>query len=221
MYGMYPFLKILWAISTSVVFLSLTWFLFGATANFQRTPDLLGVAVFIFFWWPALIMTVISIFALITGWMPKSLQRQISLAATMTFLAIFLTPIFFQSVNTDGWLKENVERDISQITSDEKYEYRLELVNLFQRNSYARLHVIDVATDNEMLIPLDICTREIAIVTFSNVTNLEDSNTKEALTEMNSTDRENIYMLSTTERIYSGFYIFEIDLSLGTSRRVE
>lgn len=48
-----------------------------------------------------------------------------------------------------------------QITTDGQYEYQLELVNLFQKNSNARLYIKRISDGEEMHIPLDMHLNKI------------------------------------------------------------
>lgn len=43
--------------------------------------------------------------------------------------------------STQGWLTEKITSDSLKITADNKYEYRVELINVFLINSHARLYV--------------------------------------------------------------------------------
>lgn len=55
-------------------------------------------------------------------------------------------------------MRSNVTTDDMQVTSDGKYEYKLELVNLFQKNAYARLYIknVDSRTERRIRVPMDI-----------------------------------------------------------------
>lgn len=132
---------------------------------------------------------------------------------------IILTSIFtrtlFLNVDPEGWLTENVRSDDVQTTSDGKYEYRLELINLFQRNSYARLYTKDMFTGSGMIIPINIRTKEMNAIIIS-----PDETTH--WVEMKPSDIVEIYTLTTTEELDINRPVekFEVDMKAKTSQRI-
>ena len=214
------FIKTVWIIANAVLFLAVIWFLLAATAFFNRGIDLVETVIFIFVWSPALVITVISWRCLKKGWLPKELNSQVLLLAMIITLTIVFSPILFNRGTPYGWLIPHVTRDWEQITSDGKFEYRMELVNLFQRNSRARLHFKNLATGEEITIPLDIQTRNIHSISISMPSQDEETRRWLLLSKMSSTDRQNIYILTTTARMRTGIEVFEINIETGTSRRI-
>ncbi|MCM1988850.1 hypothetical protein [Oceanirhabdus seepicola] len=82
-------------------------------------------------------------------------------------LFLIFSVFLIQSVNTQGWLTEKITSDPLKITSDEKYEYRIDLINVYQINSRARLYIRNVSTGEEMNIAIDIQTDKIATLMIS------------------------------------------------------
>lgn len=213
---MHMFLKWMWIVAIAVVSLSLVWFLLGSTALFQRDIDLVTTFVFVQVWAPALILTGLSILLLKRGWMPSNIFMQIGLGLAIIILTSIFTGTLFLNVDTKGWLTEKVRSDDAQITSDGKYEYRLELINLFQRNSYARLCVKDMFTGSGMIIPIDIRIREMNAIIIS-----PDEITH--WIQMKPSDIVEIYTLTTTEELGINRPVekFEVDMKAKTSQRIE
>lgn len=206
-------IKVIWITAIVAVFLSMTWFLLGSTAFFQRGIDLVTTCVFVLVWTPALICIAVSIKLLKKGWMPSSNFAQIGLSLVIIILSIIFSSSLLTNVNTEGFLTERVTKNgILQVTADGKYEYQIELINLFQKNSSARLSVKDILTGEEATIPVDINTRKIKGVVADFL----------AWTEMTPTNKGNIYILTTTEDLNeTDIQVFEIDMETKKSRRIE
>lgn len=206
-------IKVIWITAIVAVFLSMTWFLLGSTAFFQRGIDLVTTCVFVWVWTPALICIAVSIKLLKKGWMPSSILAQICLLLVIIILSIIFSYTLLTNVNTKGFLTEDITKnEIVQVTADGKYEYQIELINLFQKNSSARLCVKDVSTGEETAIAVDINTRKVGAV----VPGLF------AWGEMTPTDKGNLYILTTTEYLNeTDIQVFEIDMEAKISRRIE
>ncbi len=139
---------------------SFVMFLLGSTAYFQRGMDIVGTTVF----WggavPVLLFVVLFAILLIKGWTPTS-GGQYAAVSIGLLVSILLSVALIQSVSTYGWANEKIESDSVKVTVDEKYEYRIDLINLFQKNSRARLYLKDSSSGKETYIPIDIQTRKI------------------------------------------------------------
>lgn len=157
---METFSKFVWILVTILCAVSIVWFLFGTTANFQRSIDLVTTIIFVYLWFPALILVVISTTLLLKGWTPYNKLHYIILWI-MILLVIYLSVYLFKGVNTQGWLNDSIRSDPIKITSDGKYEYRFELVNLFQKNSRGQLYLKDISTGKEMYISVNVDSHEI------------------------------------------------------------
>ncbi|MEX2460409.1 MAG: hypothetical protein WD469_03785 [Paenibacillaceae bacterium] len=205
-------LKVLWVVVTIINIASVGWFLLGATANFQRSLDLIATVTMVFFWIPSIVLTILSIRLLIKGWSPSS-----NVAYAGFFFGVILLLLFsvflVQGVNTRGWLTEEITSDSLKITSDKKYEYRIDLINVFQKNSRGRLYVRNVSTGEEMNIAVDIHTDKIVVIT----TREEGMN----WVLMEPTDSPDRYNLYTTKELRIPNEKFEIDVGTGISRRLE
>jgi len=110
----------------------------------------------------------------------------------------------------NGWLNERTFRSGSNITADGRYRYELVLVNLWQRNSRARLYVFDLETEENIVIPVPFSTNEI-IVFFHR-------SRRQPLIIMQATDNPRQFIARTTESLILGFSeTFTIDLDSRTA----
>ena len=212
-------IKAIWIIATTVLFLSVIWFLLGSTAFFNRGIDLVETVIFILVWIPALIIAIISWILLKKKWMPSNINFQIIFVSMIVICTIALSSPLIHRASPYGWLIPRVAGDVMQTTSDGKFEYRLELVNRLQRNNRVRLYVKNISTNEEMLIPLDLSTDIFGSIGGTN-----------AIAVLRPTETENIYMLNPTVHMRSSairplirgaFVTFEIDMETRTARRIE
>lgn len=156
-------LRAIWILAIIINLSSIIWFIFGATANFQRGVDLVSTVVFVYFGIPSLLLIILSLILLIKGWIPTTLWGVVAVSIIILCM-LSLSPTLFKNVNTSGWLSENIETDTLQITTDGKYEYQIELINLFQKNSHARLYIKSSSNGEEIRIPLDIPVNKIRVL---------------------------------------------------------
>ena len=223
--------KTVWIIAIIVVFISMIWFLFGTTAFFNRGIDLVMTAYYVFIWTPALLLIILSTILLKKGWIPKTVYAQVGFVIVIVFISIFFYLNLFRVVYTKeytrGWLTETVRSDWTQTTSDGFYEYKLEVINVFQRNSYARLYVKDISTDFEMTIAIDISTKNI--VTIGGVGSVyPEPSAQPVWSTLTPSNAETIYILTTTETFErwkkdnnNSIEKFEIDIAERTARKIE
>jgi hypothetical protein len=202
--------KILWIVVTIFSAVSLVWFLLGSTSNFNRDLDIVGTYLLIKAWIPALAITILSIVLLLKGWTPSSRVTYIGFFSGLILL-LFLSVSLIQNVSAQGWLKEKVTSDSLKITVDEKYEYRINLINLFQRNSHAQLYLKDLGSGKETLIPVDIQTKKIVGLGVKKVNNW---------VMFEPTETASQYILYTTKELGIPEEKFKIDIFAGTSSRV-
>lgn len=203
-------LRILMILSIIFSASSFVWFLLGSTAYFQRGMDIIGTT---FLWGggvPVLLFAVLFIVLLIKGWTPTSRVDYVGICLVVV-LSTVLSVALFQSVRTHGWANEKIKSDSIKITADEKYEYRIDLINLFQRNSHARLYLKDIESGEEMYIPIDIQTRKIVGLGVSKVNHW---------VELEAMDNASYYILYTTKDLGIPEEEFKIDITAGTSSRV-
>ena len=128
-------------------------FLLSRTAFFQRGIDLVTTAEIIFIWFPVLAAAICLIVLLAMGNVGKSKKQtvlQIVLVCFITLVSISM----IGSVARFGLATEHISADSLSVTSDERFEYRTELVNLFQHNASIRLFIRDLETGEEHIIPL-------------------------------------------------------------------
>ncbi|MCM3038094.1 hypothetical protein M3201_00045 [Paenibacillus motobuensis] len=203
--------RTIWIAAIIVNGLSIVWFLFGTTANFQRALDLTGRLTLIFFWLPSLILVLLSIWLLHKRWDPLGGFGYGIVAFLIFLLLIFSCPLF-EGVRTSGWLYEDVRADPTRLTMDGKLEYHLEIVNLYQRNSRERLFVKLISTGEEKNIPLDINATE--------ADGLSIGRSHWGWVTMLPTEIPNQYLLNTTEYLDMPEKKFLINIENGTSKRI-
>lgn len=156
-------IRVIWVLAILINLSAVMWFIVGTKANFQRGMDLISTIIFSYFGIPSILLIILSIISLFKGWIPSSPWRIVAVSI-MILCMLSLSPTLFKNVDTNGWLEGEVTTDTLQITTDNTYEYQLELINLFQKNSYARLYLKSTSTDEEIRITLDIPVKEIAVL---------------------------------------------------------
>jgi len=189
---------------------SFIWFILGSTAYFQRGMDIIGT---IIFWGAAVpVLLFIGLFTILLtkGWTPTSGGQYVTVFIGL-LISILLSAALIQSVSAQGWVNEKIESDSVKVTVDKKYEYRIDLINLFQRNSHARLYLKDLGSGNETYIPVDIQTSKIVGLGVKKVNNW---------VMLESTDIVTQYILYTTKELGIPEEKFKIDIIAGTSSRV-
>ncbi|MNJ49660.1 hypothetical protein D3C77_449050 [compost metagenome] len=127
-------------------------------------------------------------------------------------LPILLSAVLIQSVNTHGWTNEKIRSDTLKISADGKYEYRVDLINLFQRNGHARLYLKNVSTGEETYITTEIQVRKIKTLAVGEVNHW---------IKLEPTDNVSHYILNTTKELGIPEEKFEIDIATRTSRKLE
>jgi len=143
-----------WWICVYVNVISILWFVLGNTANFQRDIDLVTTVILMMYGIPSLILSSFSLFVLKMGGL-KSYFGVLGAFCVIILLILLSVPLY-KNVNISGWLIEDVDTDSKQITSDNKYEYCIELVNTFQRNSSIRLYLKNMQSNEEIRIRLNL-----------------------------------------------------------------
>ncbi|WP_213507550.1 hypothetical protein [Paenibacillus faecis] len=190
---------------------SFVWFLLGSTAYFQRGMDIIGTS---YLWGagvPVLLFAVVFIIMLIKEWTPTSGVDYVGICVGVG-LTILLSAVLIQSVNTHGWANDKIRSDTLKISADGKYEYRIELINLFQRNGHARLYLKNVNTEEEIYISTEIQVRKIKTLAVGEVNHW---------IKLKPTDNVSHYILNTTKELGIPEEKFEIDIVTRTSRKLE
>ncbi|MDR2547732.1 MAG: hypothetical protein LBC96_09570 [Lachnospiraceae bacterium] len=209
-------IKIIWIIAIVVALGTLSYFLIASTAFFSRSTGTEWGYYFLVIGSSATILIIISIVCLTVGWMPQKFFSQIVLLVSIifiTFMTIYIAPL---PIDPEGWLTDRVSTlGFMQTTDDGKYEYNLEIINAYQRNSHARLHVRDTATDEEVRIPLNMRNERITI--YLAVTH--DNSLVWAYLTL-SENSSKTYILTTTKYLNNNIEVFEIDMETKTSHRL-
>lgn len=207
------FVKIIW-IGTILINLSVfIWFLFGATANFQKSLDLVGMPIMLLCGIPSLVISMISIVILIKKWNSHLSVSNMIVGGVFIFILLFCIPAFFNAL--DNIVEpERVESDPVSYTSDQKYEYNLELINMSHRNNQVNLIVNEVSGQaQKRTIPLELNAKEIVALTTG-----PGSDWHWAVLE--PTETPEIYKLTTTEKL--GMHkVYMIDVVKGQSQEIK
>lgn len=191
---------------------SFVWLLLGSTAYFQREMDIVGTFYLLIVGIPVLLLAILFTVFLIKGTVPTSGVHYIGICLGL-ILSLILSAILIHGVNSSGWAKEKLESDSTKITTDGKYEYHIDLINLFQRNSKARLYLRNVSTGEEQFIPINIQTRKIKTLAVGKVNHW---------VLLEPTDIDSQYILYTTKDLGRlPEEKFKIDILAGTSSGVK
>jgi len=205
--------KIAWISITILSIFPIIWFVLGSTAFFNRSLDLIATAYLVSLWVPLLLLFILSTALLLVGWSPSSKDNFI-LLWILLLVIITLSLSVFRVVHTSGWLHDRIFSDPKRITSDGKYEYNTDLVNLFQKNSHERIYIRNVESGEKFYISVKLIDKRIHGIGISNDDDW-------AWTLMRPTDSPNQYELITTEELPVTKKRFLIDLSNNTSHFIE
>ncbi|OUQ89836.1 hypothetical protein B5G50_02770 [Brevibacillus brevis] len=189
----------------------LSWFVLGSTANFQRELDLVSTVLLVYLGIPTIILCGLSFYLLYKKWSPTNWWEAIGVLLLMIAM-LLMTPQFYKKVDTSGWLTDKVQTDSIQLTSDHRFEYCIELINLFQKNSTARLYLKNINTLEEVRIPLELPTKEVVGITWSSL---------DYFIKLEPTTDSNIYLLTTTEDLPLATEKYEINVQEGTGVRIK
>ncbi len=134
---------------------SYIWLVLAATANFQRGLDLIGTIVVVMFATISCMTLLFTISFLVHNTLSKGLVSN-TVFISCTVVLLVLTAIQFRAIEPAGWLTERIETHELVTTSDQQYQYRLELVNTFQTNEKVRLYLKDLHTGKESKVNLAV-----------------------------------------------------------------
>lgn len=187
---------------------SLIWFILGASGFFMRGFDLIMTVLFMYLGIPSIILLIVSVILLYK----YKKDSMIVITTKFLLLVIFMVLAYnlYISVDKYGWLEPRIFSEEIKQTEDKKYEYKIELVNMFQKNSYARLYMRGMETNDIKYISLDINTRDIGgfsmdeIIIWGNL----------VPTEVND-----IYLLYTTESFPFAKNQYLIDVNMKKSEK--
>ncbi|MGM0713270.1 hypothetical protein [Brevibacillus parabrevis] len=203
-------LKVMWVITILVNLSGVIWFVLGSTANFQRGIDLISTVVLVYLGIPSILLIVVSSFLVLKKWSPSRWWEVIGVFMIMIAMLV-MTPHLYKNVETSGWLTEKLETDSIQQTSDQRYMYCLELINLFQQNGSARLYLKNANTREELRIAVDLPLNKIQGISWGEVPRF---------IQLEPTNDANIYILHTTESFPIPNEKFEIHIQEKTSVKI-
>lgn len=186
------------------------WFIIGSTSYLQRGMDIIGTTYLMIAGIPVLLLGVLSAVLLIKGWTPISGIHYIGIFVGLV-TSILLSIILLQSVNSHGWTKDDIDKDTLKAMVNGKYEYRIELINLFRRNSNARLYLRNISSGEEKYIPVSIQTHKIIALGVKDVNHW---------IKLEPTVEPSHYILYTTKELGIPEEKFEIDIRAETSIRL-
>ena len=202
-------MKVVWIVAILVNLSGVIWFVLGSTASFQRNMDLVSTVILVYLGVPSIILIVFSSVLLFKKWRASKWWEVIGVLLIMIAM-LLMTPHLYKNVETSGWLTERVKSDGLQVTSDHKYEYNMELVNTFQKNSSARLRLKNMETSEEMRIPLNVSTKGVGAIFW-----------EKAFGKLEVTNDRNIYLLYTTAASPFPGLQFEVNIQKGTAVKID
>ncbi|MDT0123737.1 hypothetical protein Q9R46_13845 [Paenibacillus sp. RRE4] len=210
---MSKWIKWIWGATVLVNLVAFIWFLVAATSNFQRSLDLVGMPIMLLCGIPSLMINMISVVILIRKWNSSLSISTMIYGGLFILILMCCTPAFINALE-HSVKPERVESDPVSRTSDQKYEYNLEIINMSQRNNQVNLIVKEVSNQAvKKTIPLDLDAKEIAAITTSPGSDWQ-------WTVLEPTEEPEIYKLTTTEKL--GIHkIYRIDVVEGLSEEMK
>lgn len=190
---------------------SFLWFVIGSTSYLQRGMDIIGTTYLMIAGIPILLLGVLAAALLIKGWAPISGIHYIGIFVGLV-TSILLSIILLHSVNSQGWTKDDINKDTLKAMVNGNYEYRIELINLFRRNSNAKLYLRNVDSGEEKYIPVNIQTHKIVALGLKDVNHW---------IKLEPTVDPSRYILYTTKELGIPEEKFEIDIGAETSIRLQ
>ncbi|MDN4617493.1 hypothetical protein QCD85_05255 [Paenibacillus sp. PsM32] len=204
--------KSIWILVLIFNFSSILWLIIGGTANFNRSMDLVSFITLSVYGTSSIVLCIISLRILIKKRKVIFDMSVYVIGIVLIFSLLFCSYQNFLGVDTRGWLYPYSYSDPLKKTPDGRYEYQLILINTGQYNSYEQLHFKNVKTKEEKYIPIDINMSESDGRT-------EGSNDW-SWTVIKSTSNLNYYELSTKKELGMPSKKFLINISEGTSKRI-
>lgn len=189
---------------------SLIWFILGASAFFMRGLDLIMTVLLMYLGIPSLLLLTVSIVILFKKTLGNN--RLFIIQCILIIALILFGYNLYKSVDEYGWFQTRTYSETIKTTDDSKYEYKIELVNMFQRNSYARLYMKNVKTEEISYISLDINTRDIGGFSMRQEVHWG---------ELKYTEVEGQYLLYITEEFPFPMDRFFIDMNKNTSETLD
>jgi hypothetical protein len=203
-------------LAATVLIITIALFVAGSTSTIQITPlPSLPILAYVFACAPGFLIVAYVIFSTFSSrWERMAEKNQkvqvFAIGALGFIISLFL---LFHSVKAGWhkmyWWEQYVYSGSTQTTYDERYEYRLDIVNSFRFNSYARLRVYDMSTEEEFMIFLNIDTQEMNFVAYGESVRW---------CSLSFAGEEGRYILQTTDWLIDNrTYIFEIDMNTRTA----
>ncbi|WIM41059.1 hypothetical protein PO903_09395 [Paenibacillus sp. PK4536] len=185
---------------------SYIWLVLTATANFQRGLDLIGTVVVVMYGTISIMTLLFTIIFLVSNTLSKGLvSNTVFISCTVVLLALSVSQ--FKAIEPAGWLTERIETHELVTTSDQQYQYRLELVNTFQSNEKVRLYLKHIHTGKESKIDLAIDLGAAYSIQSSD----------EGWVNMESTDQPHRYIMTINDVFSIPKDTFLIDTAQATS----
>jgi len=188
---------------------SLVWFILGASSFFMRGFDLVMTVLFMYLGVPSLLLLIISMILLYRN---KNRSRKLTIIKfILSIIFMILAYNLYNSVDNYGWLQTRIHSESIKLSEDNKYEYKIELVNMFQKNSFARLYMKNVQTEEIVYISLDVDTRHIGGFSMDQVNNWGN---------LIATQVEDQYILYTNEKFPFPVGSYLVDVKRNSSEKL-
>ncbi|MCG7383135.1 hypothetical protein [Paenibacillus sp. ACRRY] len=211
---MSTWIKLMWIAASFINLSVFIWFLIGATSNFQKSLDLIGLPIMLFYGVPSLIINIISIVILMKKWNSQLSASIMILGVVFIFVLLYCTPAFINALQHSGG-REKVESDPVRYTSDQRYQYNIELMKASKNSNQMNLIVREVSgsATGVKAIQLDLDTNEI-----KSTISGPGSNWQWAILE--PTTIPALYKLSTTESL-GVKKVYMIDIGEGSWEEIK
>jgi len=180
-----------------------------STAGFYRWVGLDGFFNCMLYLIPAIVLIIFSGRA----YLQNRASSGASLSDIVTWclvILLMLAFLFHYMVTNLSYLDDRVTAEETQVTSDGKYEYRLEFVNAFERRAKARLYLKDIGNGEETYIEIGVDTSRVKML----------FPLTERWTKLQPTIEPNTYILEMLLSEYSGS-TFEVNVSENVVRYIE
>ena len=210
---MSKWIKWIWGTTVLVNLAVFIGFLVGATSNFQKSLDLVGMPIMLLCGIPSLMINMISVVILIRKWNSSLSVSTMIYGCVFILILMFCTPAFINALE-HSVKPERVESDPVSRTSDQKYEFNLEIINMSQRNNQVNLIVKEVSDQAvKRTIPLELDAKEIVAITTGPGSDWQ-------WTVLEPTETPEIYKLTITEKL--GIHkVYRINISEGISQEMK
>ncbi len=208
-------IRYIWMIAVLLNFSSNVLLIIAATANFQRKMDLLSRFVLCSVGIISAILIITSIAGLFSKRVNRSAPSTFISAIIISALLLMLIPFNIHAVDSQkqGWIYDQVHSDPLRYTTDGVYTYKIELVNISNRDRSTRLYVQNNLTKEAWRMDVPVQYGKDEILTFGH----GEWSWGKLVPGQNADE----YELMTTSLLDAPVQHFKVDLKLKKASRLE